>query len=136
MILAFALWFAMFSARRSGQATRQGSIDSAIANPISFARNRFTGGIGALMMVDSRTSLPGIAEVIHGSPAEKAGLRAGDVILQINGVATRTNSLSQTVENIRGFTAGNVTLIIQRAGSTNLQFIIRRTSWNSLGITN
>ncbi|HEX3718635.1 MAG TPA: hypothetical protein VH595_11765 [Verrucomicrobiae bacterium] len=49
------------------------------------------------------------------------------------GVTTRGESLSQAVENIRGFTAGAVTLTIQRAGSTNLQFVIRRTSWNSLG---
>jgi C-terminal processing protease CtpA/Prc len=124
----------MFPASRFGQMAVQGTINSAITNPISFAKNHFTGGIGALMISASPTTLPAIAQVVAGSPAEKAGLRAGDVILQINGVTTRGESLSQVVENIRGFTAGAVTLTIQRAGSTNLQFVVRRTSWNSLGV--
>ena len=47
------------------------------------------------------------------------GLREGDHILQVDGIATRGRTLAQNVESIRGFSAGSVTLTVQRAGSTN-----------------
>ena len=70
-----------------------------------------------------------------GSPAETAGLRAGDFILQVDGVATSGRKLVQNVESIRGFSAGSVTLTVQRTRSTNLQCVIHRSSWKNLGIS-
>ena len=72
--------------------------------------------------------------VVAGSPAEKAGLREGDHIIQVDGVPTSGRTLAQVVESIRGFAAGSVTLTIQRSGSTNLQCVIHRSSWKSLKI--
>ena len=67
-----------------------------------------------------------------GSPAEAAGLHVGDVILEVNGQATTSHSLRQVVDTFRGFVGGSVDVTVRRAGVTNLAFVIRRTSWNTL----
>ena len=108
---------------------------SAITNPIAFAKNRFTGGVGAVLVTDPATGLLLIKKVLVGSPAETAGLREGDYIVQVDGVATSGRKLVENVESIRGFSAGSVTLTVQRAGSTNIQCVIHRSSWKSLGIS-
>jgi len=77
-----------------------------------------------------------VVQVTAGSPAEKAGLQKGDLITQVNGVATSGRMLAQNVKSITGFVTGSVTLTIQRPGSTNQELVIHRSSWNSLGVTN
>jgi C-terminal processing protease CtpA/Prc len=131
----FALWAARTrSARRPGQESLNDTIHSAITNPVAFAKARFTGGVGAILLANPATGVQVIHQVLAGSPAEKAGLRDGDHILQVDGVATSGRTLAQIVDSIRGFAAGSVTLTVQRAGSTNLQCVIHRSSWKSLGI--
>ncbi|SRR6266571_611338 len=134
-VAVFALWMARTrSARRSNQDSLSDTLHSAITNPVVFAKSRFTGGVGAILVADPATGVPLIHNVVAGSPAEKAGLREGDHIVQIDGVATTGRTLAQNVESIRGFAASSVTLTVQRKGSTNLQCVIHRSSWKSLGI--
>jgi C-terminal processing protease CtpA/Prc len=110
------------------------TVESAITNPVAFAKSRFTGGIGAIMLADPKTGRTVIHQVIAGSPAEAAGLRDGDVVLKVNGVSTTGQKLAQVVDSVRGFVASSVTLTIQRTGSTNLECVLRRSSWNRLGV--
>jgi putative serine protease PepD len=57
-----------------------------------------------------------IAEVVAGSPADKAGLREGDIIVKMNG--TKISSAAELVINVRGHLVGDtVTLEVQRDGS-------------------
>jgi membrane-associated protease RseP (regulator of RpoE activity) len=136
-LLIFAIWAGIrHSSNPSGSATVAGAIRSAATNPVQFAKDHFTGGIGALLQPDPATGAVVIREVLHGSPAEKAGLREDDLILEIDGVPTKGRTLDANVESISGFVAGSTTLTIQRKGSTNLQCVLRRSSWNSLGFTN
>ena len=107
---------------------------SAVTGPVAFAKSRFTGGIGAIMLIDPKTGVPVIHQVMAGSPAEAAGLHDGDVVLKVNGIATSGQKLAQVVDSIRGFTGGGVTLTIQRTGSTNLEFVLHRSSWKHLGV--
>jgi C-terminal processing protease CtpA/Prc len=103
-------------------------------NPAEFARNRMTGGVGVLLGVNPPVTLPTVMGVLAGSPADKAGLRRGDVITQINGATMTGKKLAQVVEAMRGFSAGSVALTVLR-GETNrtrLGFVIRRQSMNSL----
>jgi carboxyl-terminal processing protease len=88
------------------------------------------------LMMDASTGLPKVAGVLPGSPAESAGLRAGDFLLKVEGQPTAGQPLAQVTEEIRGLTLGRVAVTIQRAGSSNLTFVIPRTSWNALGMTN
>jgi len=132
-VAVFALWATRASsARRADRASIKDTIQSAITNPANFAKTHFTGGIGAMLTTDRATGVPLIYGVRVGSPAEKAGLRKGDLIIEVNGVATSGRTVAQNIESIKGFAAGRVTLTVQRTGSTNLQCVIRRNSWKRL----
>ncbi|MFD2705589.1 S41 family peptidase [Salibacterium lacus] len=73
-------------------------------------------GIGAeVSMVDDT---PTIVSPFGGSPAEKAGLRPNDQILEVNGESTEGSTLNETVLKIRGEKGSTVTLTIQRQGAS------------------
>jgi carboxyl-terminal processing protease len=58
-------------------------------------------GIGAEVDT-SPEGLPMIVGVFRGSPAEKAGLHAGDIVLTVDGVSTVGETLDDTVSKVRG----------------------------------
>lgn len=74
-------------------------------------------GIGASMtMIDD---LPAVAEApIEDSPAEKAGLKANDTILKIDGESTKGLTLNEVVTKIRGEKGTEVKLTILRGEDT------------------
>lgn len=81
-------------------------------------------GIGATLSLQNE--LPTIAQApIKGSPAEKANLKAGDVIMKIDGQSTKGQTLTQDVSKIRGKKGTSVTLNIQR-GDENFDVKITR----------
>lgn len=63
---------------------------------------------------------------IKGTPAEKAGLRPGDIILAIDATSTSNLSLDEAVNLIRGPKDTKVTLTISREGSENKDIVITR----------
>ena len=64
----------------------------------------------------------------EGSPAEEAGIRSGDVIATIDGVAVNTTTLTDTIERMRGKEGTTVKLGILREGGTEpLQFTLKRS---------
>jgi len=74
-------------------------------------------GIGAHVTVkDGRLT---VIAPIAGSPAEKAGIRPGDAILKVDGVATDNLSLAEAVLKIRGQEGTPVTLLIQHEGEAD-----------------
>lgn len=70
-------------------------------------------GIGANLQLENR--LPVIDRVpVKNSPAEKAKLKAGDIILEVDGQKTQDKSLDQIATMIRGEKGTQVKLLIQR----------------------
>lgn len=69
-------------------------------------------GIGAY--VSEEGGMPVIVAPIEGSPAEAAGIQAGDIILRINGERTDNMTLDEVVSRIRGKPGTNVTLTVQQ----------------------
>lgn len=82
-------------------------------------------GIGAQLGQNDEKSLIIVAP-IAGSPAEKAGLKAGDVVTSINGKTTSGLSIDEAVTRIRGTKGTNVTLKIIRTKTEDLSFTITR----------
>ncbi len=71
-------------------------------------------GIGAqLGLKDNRIV---IVAPLKNSPAEKAGIKSGDLIDKVDGVSTASWTLSQAVNKIRGAKGTKVTLTIGRNG--------------------
>jgi carboxyl-terminal processing protease len=66
-----------------------------------------------------------IESVIAGSPAAKAGLRPGDVIVAVAGRPLRGRSLDDAVRLIKGRTGTKVTLTVQRDGRRSVHRIER-----------
>jgi len=73
-------------------------------------------GIGAHVGM-KEDQLVVIAPII-GSPAAEAGIKAGDVILEVDGQPTSEMSLNEAVLNIRGTKGTPVTLLILHQGET------------------
>ncbi len=76
----------------------------------------FFFGIG--IYIDIRAEHLIVVQPIEGTPAHKAGLRAGDRIRTINGVATDGMSLQEAVTRIRGPAGTKVTLKVARSEQT------------------
>ena len=83
-------------------------------------------GIGAnvSMRLDGKLQ---IVAPIKGSPAEAAGLRPADVILEVDGVSIVGLSLLEAVARIRGPRGSTVDLLVQHLGSLDPEhvFVVR-----------
>jgi carboxyl-terminal processing protease len=60
------------------------------------------GGIGSIIMYDTKLKRSVISEPFEGTPAAKSGLKAGDVILEINGEDMAGKDNQQVSEKLRG----------------------------------
>jgi carboxyl-terminal processing protease len=69
-------------------------------------------GIGAEVDT-SPEGLPMVVGVFRGSPAEKAGLHAGDIVLTIDGTSTKGETLDETVGRVRGEPGTTVKLTVR-----------------------
>lgn len=78
-------------------------------------------GIGAYLSTDKGTGYPCIAKVMDNSPAEKAGLKGGDVIVKIDGESTDGMDLDTVVSKVRGEDGTTVTLTVAR--STEAEYL-------------
>lgn len=71
-------------------------------------------GIG--IEIDKKADKLLVISPLEGTPAQKAGLRASDVILKVDGKDTTDMTLEEAVKLIRGPIGTEVTLTISRAG--------------------
>lgn len=72
------------------------------------------GGIGATVQMDEKTGEKRIMEVQKGKPAERAGLKVGDVIQKVGDTGVEKLSLSDTVNLIKGEEGKKSLLTISR----------------------
>ena len=82
---------------------------------LSFLNGQFAG-IGA--SVQQKAGQIVIASVLPGTPAEKAGLKAGDVITGVDGQSTKGWTADEAVNRIRGKAGTHVRLEVSRNGQT------------------
>lgn len=74
-------------------------------------------GIG--MEIAVRDLVLTVVSPLKGTPAERAGLKAQDLVLKIDGVSTTGMDVSSAVKKIRGPKGSEVTLTISRSGWTS-----------------
>ena len=83
------------------------------------------GGLG--LEVGTEDGFVRVVSPIEGTPAEKAGVKAGDLIIKIDDKATKGMPLNDAVKLMRGKPKTSVTLTVSRKGATKpLVFTIVR----------
>ncbi len=84
------------------------------------------GGVGALIQQQDQMIV--ISEPYEGFPAQKNGLLAGDIILQINGKDVSGKNVSEVSDMLKGQPGSKVELLIQRPGESDpRKFSIERS---------
>jgi carboxyl-terminal processing protease len=92
-------------------------------------------GIGAQVNMN-KSNQPAIVAPLENSPAQKAGIKTGDIILEINGKSTEGMSLIEVVLNIRGPAGTSVKLTVQHEGqSTPVEIDIVRARISSFTVS-
>jgi carboxyl-terminal processing protease len=78
-----------------------------------------TGQFGGLGLEVTETSgLLKVISPIDDTPGARAGIKPGDIIVEINGQSTQGLALDDAVTKMRGPTGTNITLTIKRSGIT------------------
>jgi carboxyl-terminal processing protease len=83
-------------------------------------------GVGIRMELDKQTKRLTVVETIQNSPAVKAGVKAGDEILAIDGKATHDMDVQAASRLIRGKAGTLVTLRIGRQGKSAVNMRLTR----------
>lgn len=86
-------------------------------------------GIGAELTQDENGNII-IVSPLAGFPAEKAGLKPKDVVVEIDGKSTAGMTTSEAVTKIRGPQGTSVKLTVMRDGKQELDFTIERAVIN------
>ena len=71
-------------------------------------------GIGIRIFLDQETAKLVVHSSIEGTPAEKSGVRTGDVIISINGRSTKGMGLKEAIELIKGEEGSKIKMVFQR----------------------
>lgn len=83
------------------------------------------GGLG--IVIGMRDGDLAVIAPLDGTPADKAGIKAKDKIVQIGGESTINMSLTEAVEKLRGPVGSKVSLVIEREGTADpLKFTLTR----------
>ena len=72
------------------------------------------GGIGATLSQDTATKEVSVVEVYEGSPAARAGLERGDIVISVDGHLGTDESLDDFVQRIRGEEGTSIEMVYKR----------------------
>lgn len=76
------------------------------------------GGVGALIRKEGEYAL--VSQPYKDFPADKAGIKTGDIIKEIDGKSIRGWDLEEVSENLKGAPKTKITLTIERPGKEEL----------------
>ncbi len=82
-------------------------------------------GIGAVLSQDLTTGIITIIRVYKGSPAEEAGLKAGDVFVSAAGISAEGLEVAEFVSYVKGDEGTTVEIVVNRKGE-ELTFTVER----------
>jgi carboxyl-terminal processing protease len=75
------------------------------------------GGIGIQVQMDPRSRRLMVMTPLPGTPAYKAGIKSGDLIMEIEGKSSEGISLEEAVKSLQGKPGTDVTIGVQHVGS-------------------
>ncbi|MGQ0634940.1 MAG: S41 family peptidase [Planctomycetaceae bacterium] len=81
------------------------------------------GGIGIQVTDDPQTRRLTVVSPLPGTPAYKAGVRAGDVIVEINGKSTEKMTQDDAVKMMKGKEGEEVTIGVLHQGATKIEHL-------------
>lgn len=82
-------------------------------------------GIGIYMIKNTQYDRIQVLSTIKGSPAEKAGIQAGDLIIKVNDVEYKADDMTTASNNIKGEEGTTVTVEFLR-GTQSLKYDLKR----------
>ena len=75
------------------------------------------GGVGIQVQIDPKTRRLMVMTPLPGTPAYKAGVKSGDLIMEVEGKSSEGISLEEAVKLLQGKPGTEVTIGVQHAGS-------------------
>ncbi len=82
-------------------------------------------GVGVQIQVDDETQMIKVVSPLEGTPAQRAGVRKGDLIKKINGQSAVGITINQAVDLITGPEGSKVQVVMEREGQ-EVQFELTR----------
>ncbi len=82
-------------------------------------------GIGVYIGVNSENDKITIISPIEGSPADKAGIKSGDIVVKVDGQSIDSKTVDEVIKHIKGKENTKVNLTVERNGK-ELSFDITR----------
>lgn len=79
------------------------------------------GGIGIQVTIDPNSRRLTVTSPLPGTPAYKAGVRAGDTIMEINGKSTEKMTIDDAVKVLKGKAGDEVTIGVLHQGGTSVE---------------
>jgi carboxyl-terminal processing protease len=100
----------------SGEAEFLPATEAKVQDQLS--ANRYVG-IGISLGIDKSNSFPEMVGVFPAGPAAKAGALRGDLIVEIDGISSKSIPLHQIVSRLRGEEGSALTVVVQRPDGSN-----------------
>lgn len=79
------------------------------------------GGIGIQVQIDQDLKRPTVMTPLPGTPAYKAGVKAGDIIMEIEGKSTEGFRIEQVVKLLKGKPGEAVTIGVSHSGTDKVE---------------
>ncbi len=87
---------------------------------------KFIGGIGVELKIDSQTKILTIVKTVNNLPAWEAGIKNGDQIMKINGQNTSNMTLEEATLVLRGKKNTKINLLIAQEGKGEFNIELTR----------
>lgn len=79
------------------------------------------GGIGIQVQMDQKSKRLMVMTPLPGTPAYKAGIKSGDLIMEVEGKSSEGITLEEAVKTLQGKPGTEVSLGVQHAGSDKIE---------------
>ncbi len=82
--------------------------------------------VGLGIEVESADGVVRVVRPMEGGPAERAGMRSGDLIVRVDGTSLHGMPLSDAISRMRGEAGTRVTILVRREGANEFELSLAR----------